>query len=290
MRSKSASVFICFFLLLAFRADLGVAAPRHGYPLRKGPGRKFKVVGRVRARSPVRVIKEVPGWVELKTSRGKRGWITRRWYDRGWRKGSIETSRSVKVDLEFQNIPEACVRIMREKLKGLQKRLPPVGDRNLELVVSALPRLRSYRMFLVIDFNTKFYRHAMKRFSLPTTLDLLPFNGCIWALYTYKKSVTRAALKQKPSCVFTRRFAISLVLKRSNGEEIVLETVEDGVYIYFSPSLILVQPGGKAIRVVSEEPKKVRLLSAFALPYPLEPGDPNTAGAYAVYHFFRDRS
>ncbi len=179
---------------------------------------------------------------------------------------------------------------MEKQLGELKKHLSPVGDDTLELIVSAMPRLNSYRMFLVIDFNPTFYRHAMKRFNLPTTIDLLPYNGCIWALYAYKQALIRAVNKRlSTTCAFVRRFALSLVLKRLNGEEVILETVEDGVYIYFSPFVILKKPHGKVFRVMSEEPKKVGLLSAFALPYPLEKGDPSSARAYAVYRFFRAR-
>lgn len=233
-------------------------------------------------------MKEEAGWIQLKTTRGKRGWLSRRLYNKGWALVKGARGRAT-VNLEFQNIPEGCVALMKKELGELRKRLPPVGDPKLELLASAMPRLRSFRLFLIIDFNPAFYHHVMKRFSLPTTIDLLPFNGCIWALKAYKQAIVRAGRAQDPPCAFTSRFAISLVLKRPNGEQVILETVEDGVYIYFSPYLVMERPGHKAVRIESVEPRKVGLLSTFALPYPMEKGDPETRDAYTVYHFFRDR-
>ncbi len=289
MRRKAAPLFFCVFFLLFFLPALSLFA-RYvpTYHLHAGPGMKFKIIGRVKAGEPVQTLKEEAGWVQLKTARGKTGWISRRLYDKGWTRVK-GVGGHASVELEFQNIPEECATIMKNELGELKKRLPPVGDPKLELVVSAVPRLRSFHMFLIIDFNPAFYRHAMKRFSLPTTIDLLPYNGCIWALKAYKQAVVRVCRAQAPPCAFTSRFGINLVLRRPGGEEVILETVEDGVYIYFSPYLILERPGHKAVRIKSAEPKKVELLSAFALPYPLEKGDPDTRGAYAVYRFFRDR-
>ncbi len=289
MRNKSAYfVFTCFVFLLFLVSPALASRARH-YFLHSGPGIKFGVIGKVRAGEAIRVLKEGAGWIKIQTSKGKTGWISQRVYQRGWRGyNGRKAHRRFKVDIKFQNIPKECVNIMKAKLGDLQRRLSPVGDNDLELIISALPRLHSFRMFLIIDFNTRFYRRVRKRFALPTTIDLLPYNNCIWALYAYKQDLIRAAHERHPSCDFISRFDICLVLRKLNGEEIILETSEDGVYIYFSPFIILKMPDGRSLRVMSQEPKKVGLLSAFVLPYPLEKGDPNTAKAYEVYRFFRE--
>ena len=277
-----------FFLFFMVAVPDGFARTSVYY-LHRGPGRKFKIIGRVHAKDPIHVLQEETGWVRIRTSGGKEGWISERTFHRGW-KGRHLSVDQAKVDIRFQNIPKECVRIMVDNLNELKRHLPPVGDKTLELIISAMPRIHSYRMFLVIDFNARFYRRTMKRFNLPTTIDLLPYNGCIWALYGYKQALIRGANKRSSAaCGFMRRFTISLILRRRNGEEVILETVEDGVYIYFSPFLILKEANGRVFRVMSEEPKKVGLLSAFALPYPLEKGDPASARAYEVYRFFRAR-
>jgi hypothetical protein len=291
MRFKKRGISIAVVLLLAVTVSAVGASRVHTYYLHRGPGLKFRIIGGVRTGRPVRVLEEKAGWVKIETSHGKIGWISQRTYHRGWRKKGRHLSREpVSVEIKFQNIPKECIPIMEKKLGELKKHLSPVGDNALELIVSSMPRLNSYRMFLVIDFNPSFYRHAMKRFNLPTTIDLLPYNGCIWALYAYKQALIRAVNKHlSMACTFVRRFTLSLILRRPDGEEVILETVEDGVYIYFSPFIIFRKPNGKVFRILSEEPKKVGLLSAFALPYPLERGDPSSARAYAVYRFFRAR-
>jgi len=65
--------------------------------------------------------------------------------------------------------------------------------------------------------------------------------------------------------------------------------VEDGVYIYFSPVLIFKESDGDSFRIMSMEPKKVGLLSAFALPYSLGEGGLDADKAAEVYRFFRKR-
>jgi len=125
-------------------------------------------------------------------------------------------SPPIKVVLKFQNIPRPCIKVFAESLRELEKHLMPIGDKELELVISVEPRLRSYYMFLTIDFNLSFYRRAMKRFSQPETIDLLPFNSCIWAMRAYKQFLLRSLENKGESqgCSFIKKMAICLVLRR----------------------------------------------------------------------------
>lgn len=280
----------CFFLVIFVLLSHQAYARYRYYNLHRCPGQKFKITGRLKEGESIKVLKEKAGWLKVRRRNGTVGWISQRLYNRGWRRHKRGSApKAVKIILKFYNIPKACVRAMKESLGDLQRSLEPVGDEELELIVSALPRLRSFRLFLVIDFNRGYYRHAMKRFSQPT-IDLLPYNGCIWALYAYKQSLIRAMNTRQPACQFVKRLSISLVLRKLSGEEVILGTVEDGVYIYFSPVLILKKTNGQCIRLISEEPKKVRLLSAFTLPYPLVKGNAETSSALEVYRFFMSRS
>lgn len=290
MRIRNRLPLSCFFLVIFVLLSHQAYARYRYYNLHRGPGQKFKIIGRLKKGEKIKVLKEKAGWLMVRRSNGKVGWISQRLYNRGWRRHKkITVPKAVKVILKFHDIPKACAATMKESLGELQRSLEPVGDDELELVVSALPRLRSFRLFLVIDFNPRYYRRVMKLFSQPT-IDLLPYNGCIWALYAYKQSLIRAMNTRQPACQFVKRLSISLVLRKLSGDEVILGTVEDGVYIYFSPVLILKKTDGQCIRVISEEPKKVRLLSAFTLPYPLVKGNAETSRAHEVYRFFRSRS
>ncbi len=275
-----------FFLLIPLSAQ--ARRPR-AYKLHGGPGMKFKVVGIVKAGEPVEIIEEKGGWVRLRRKNGKKGWILLKLYQKGWKNKERAGSHSLKIDLKFQNIPKPCVELFSKNLDELKRRLTPVGDDELELVVSIEPRLRSYRLFLIIDFNSKYYRHVMKRFAQPGTIDLLPYNDCIWAMYAYKQTVIRAVKDKGGPCAFVQGLSICLVLRKVNGEEVILQTVEDGVYIYFSPVLIMKRADGQTFKVMSEEPKKVGLLSTFTLPYPASSGTEKASMAHGVYRFFRSR-
>ncbi len=292
MRIRSSLLFwiILFSLLLLTQQAY---ARRRYYNLHRGPGMKFRIVGRVKAGAKVVVMEEEAGWVKIRLENGKEGWISQRLFQRVWkgRKKKKALPPAVKVNLRFQKIPEACVKMFKASLGSLEKRLRPVGDNELELVVSAEPRIHSYYLFLIIDFNPTFYRHAMKRFAQPETIDLLPFNPYIWALHAYKQSLVRSLEKKggEASCGFVKRMVICLVLRRLTGEEVILKTVEDGVYIYFSPVLIFRRSDGKSFRIMSVEPKKVGLLSAFTLPYQWDEGNEEAERAVEVYHFFRKR-
>ena len=292
MRDKKRYRFILIFLFFSLLLVPSAHARRRYYNLHRGPGMKFRIVGRVRAGEKLEVIEEKAGWVKVRRKNGKVGWLSQRVFQRVWKtaKRKKMPPPSVNVVLKFQNIPEPCVELFEKSLGVLKKHLMPVGDDNLELVVSAVPRLRSYYLFLTIDFNPTFYRRTMKRFSQPETIDLLPFNPSIWALRAYKQSLLHSLEKQeRPECSFVKRLAICLVLRRLSGEEVILKTVEDGVYIYFSPVLIFKKSDGQSFRIMSVEPKKVGLLSAFALPYPLGEGGVDTDKAAEVYRFFRKR-
>lgn len=258
------------------------------YNLHKGPGMKFGIIGRVRAGDPVEVLEEKAGWVKIRSRKGKVGWISQRLFQRGWRHEIKKAkAKKVRVLLEFQNIPKACVESFRRSLDVLSQRLTPVGDDEVEVVVSAVPRLRSFRLFLIIDFNPKYYRRKRKRFTQPGTIDLLPYNGCIWAMYAYKQALIREMEKKGSPCAFVKRLSICLVLRKLSGEEIILQTVEDGVYIYFSPVMVMKRADGFSFRFMSEDPKKVGILSAFTLPYPLTGGSREASEASAIYRFFR---
>ena len=292
MRDKKRYRFIWTFLLFSLLFVQAAHARRRYYNLHRGPGMKFRIVGHVRAGEKLEVIEEKAGWIKVRRKNGRVGWLSQRLFQRVWKtaKKKKAPSPSINVALRFQNIPKACVELFEKSLGELKKHLMPVGDDNLELVVSAVPRLRSYYLFLTIDFNPIFYRRAMKRFSQPETIDLLPFNPSIWALRAYKQSLLRSLEKQeRPECAFVKKLAICLVLRRLSGEEVILKTVEDGVYIYFSPVLIFKKSGGQSFRIMSVEPKKVGLLSAFALPYPMGEGGLDTERAAEVYRFFRKK-
>ena len=294
MRARKKIRLIWIFLLFSFLFSQTAYARRRYYNLHRGPGMKFRIVGRVRAGEKLEVVGEKAGWVKVQRQNGKEGWISQRSFQRRWKRNKVKKtvkSPSIKVVLKFQNIPKSCVGVFVESLAELEKRLMPVGDKELELVVSMEPRLRSYYLFLTIDFNPAFYRRTMKRFGQPETIDLLPFNPCIWAMRAYKQSLLRSLENhgENPSCSFIRKMAICLVLRKLSGEEVILKTMEDGVYIYFSPVLIFKGSDGKSFRIMSVEPKKVGLLSAFALPYPLCEGNEEYEKAVEVYQFFRKR-
>lgn len=292
MGIKDIKYLIYFLIAFVLLAHPAYARVRYYY-LHRGPGLKFKVVGRIKAGEKIKVLEKKAGWVKVLRSNGRGGWISQRVYLKGWKRYKGKSfSKPLKVVLKFQNIPKVCIKLMKKSLGDFQRRLAPVGDNELDLIVSSLPRLRSYHLFLIIDFNPRYYRHAMKRFGQPGMIDLLPFNSCIWALRAYKQSLIQAVKNQgrgKHPCTFVSRLAINLVLRRLNGDEVILNTVEDGVYIYFSPVLILKRPDGQSLRVMSEEPKKVGLLSAFALQNPLTGGNIKNSKAYEVYRFFRAR-
>jgi len=180
---------------------------------------KFGIVGRVKAGEKVKVLEEKAGWIKIRLRRGRKGWISQRTFQRGWRHSKVKKnvkSPPIKVVLKFQNIPRPCIKVFAESLRELEKHLMPIGDKELELVISVEPRLRSYYMFLTIDFNLSFYRRAMKRFSQPETIDLLPFNSCIWAMRAYKQFLLRSLENKGESqgCSFIKKMAICLVLRR----------------------------------------------------------------------------
>ncbi len=251
---------------------------------------KFKIIGTIKMREPVKVLDERAGWVKIRSRNGKKGWISQKLFQRGWRHGKRKSpSETVKVVSQFQNIPQSCIPLFRDALPELERHLVPVGDDELELIVSIEPRLHSFRLFLIIDYNPRYYLRAMKRFAQPRTIDLLPYNACIWAMYAYKQALVEKNEKKGVSCGFARNLSICLILRRLSGEEVILQTVEDGVYIYFSPVLIMKKPNGSSFRIMSEDPKKVGLLSAFTLPYPWDEGNREADKAAEVYHFFRNR-
>jgi len=285
-------LFIFFFIITCLFVQVCPASARsRRYKLHAGPGMKFKGVGWVRRGDKVKVLKEASGWVLLKLPSGKTGWIYQRIFHNQWEKKKAKNRKKhVKVSLKFQNTPEACIDFFKKALPELDKRMESVGDDTVEVVVSLIPRLRSFRLFLMIDFNSAFYRHAGKRFAKPGSIDLMPFNNCLWAMHAYKRKLIQSLQNTLPACSFVRRLIINIVLKKLNGDKVILQTKEDGVYIYFSPFLLFEKADGDCFKIKSEDPGKVSMFSAFQLPYPRTPDSRTAEAARGIARFFGIRS
>jgi len=273
-----------FFIFLFMITSLPVwpspaSARSRRYRLHAGPGMKFKAIGWVRRGDEVKVLKETSGWIFLRLVNGKTGWISQRIFRSQWKKKVRKKKGTrVKVILKFQNTPENYIDIFKKALPELEKRMEPVGDNSVEIVVSLIPRLRSYRLFLMIDFNPAFYRHVRKRFAKSGSIDLMPFNNCLWAMHAYKRKLIQALQNSSPACSFVKRLVINIILKKLNGDKIILQAKEDGVYVYFCPFLLFEKADGGCFKIKSEDPGKVGMFSAFQLPYPSTP-DSRTAEA-----------
>jgi len=288
MRIKRKYIFILLFIITSLSASSNPASARSKrYRVHAGPGVKFKVVGWVRRGGEVKVLKETSGWVLLKLPNGVKGWISRKVFRKRWkRKKKQKRKKLVHIDLEFQNIPENCTSLFTKALPELKKKIEPVGDDAVELVVSLIPRLRSFHLFLMVDFNPSFYRHTRKRFAEKGSIDLMPFSGCLWALHAYKRKLIQSLHSSDYACAFIRRLVINIILKKLNGDRVILQSKEDGGYITFSPVLLFERADGGCIKLKSENPGKVGMLSAFQLPY-LQESDPGiVAAARGVYNFF----
>jgi hypothetical protein len=288
MRFKKKPLFILFFIIIILSCQpYTVSARSRRYGIHAGPGMKFKIVGWVHRGDDVKVLRETAGWILLKVPSGKKGWISQKVFRKQWKSKKKKKGTRVHVVLKFQNTPEACIGVFRKELPVLEKKLEPVGDSTFELVVSLIPRLRSFRLFLMIDFNPGFYRHARKRFLKPGSIDLMPFNSCIWALHAYKRKLIQSLENShQAACLFVRRLVINIVLRKLNGDQVVLQTKEDGLYIYFSPFLLFEKADGGCFKMKSEEPGKVGILSAFQIPYSLAPDLRMAAITRDVRRFF----
>jgi len=191
-----------------------------------------------------------------------------------------------RVPLRYQYINSRVREYFDAEIGWLERELAGEKLDPKALYVSYREGSRTARLLLILPFDVEFYHESKGHLLRENSIDLLPFRAYLWSLQEYLERVAARAAEGDPQIAAEiRKFRISLVLQKEDGEEVVLTGRRRQSFVRFNPYIMVNRRGYRAafIKAVSEE--ALEKATVFFLPEPkLNSG--SLAEAVLLYDFF----
>jgi len=278
-------VLFVILILLTFAADL-CAFTGEGHvnvkkaTVRSGPSRKNKILDYIVQDLRISITKKQGQWYKItyvKDDKQKKGWISA---------SLIRLIEKSDVQVEFSNINEKFKKHFVDNLLFLDSQLKGYDLSKLKLTISFSSEAGVASMSFNLPFNKKHYDEKMTKEMSGSFIDFMVYNDYLWALVKYKKHVSESVKKESmDDFQVIMSFNTNLVLKKDNGNSVILSGKVSGDYVVFNPYVDVDIKGYNPFRVVTSDPESVEENSVFYLPQ-AKSSDGKLKPAALLYNYF----